>query len=578
MKNLKRLFSFFMILTVLPVCLCLNSAKALEDDGVIRVLLTKLQLTDQLHVALDGSYSLDNMSFQRGSQLLFSISNNRIMLYYEGIAVDLGEKAVLIRHEDAGSSENGFRANHSFYLHPGDLHLSILDGSLRAVLHAPIEEYLYGVVPYEMSDTFPVEALKAQAIAARTYALRKKLSSSDLDYDVVDNTNDQAYYGILWSNKNAIEAVDGTRGLCGIYKNRLAECFYSASNGGQTELVHHVWGKGDYGYITMTDDPYDLENRDSVVKSFQIPKSISDNDMLGVLKDAVLAELTEPIGSLGYDGTPENIKILSVDELKVTSPLFVDSPSRLMTKLYLSLTVQGRKYIHTAATYAEEDVSMFSTPSPTQYQAENSPIPVILGDFETIKEPLYVELDLFPTVETLCGLDINSGINNEMVTVQEHGNVYELQSRRYGHGVGMSQRGAQTMALNYGWTYEQILRFYYPGMEIGTIRYVYTAPTSLPMDFLATPGPAASPTPRPTLMPATAQLNSGEFKVVVNQIDTNSYLNLRLEPSASAPVVRQLYYGQELIVTGVQEDWLQVKTDAVQGYVMTQFVEKIIRN
>ena len=192
MEKLKRICSLFLILMIAMTTVAFGTAYALEDSGVVRVLLTRLQLTDQLKLALDGSYSLNNMSFQRGSQLLFSVSGQRIMLYYEGIAVDVGEEAVLIRHEDLTNTENGFRANDSFYLHPGDLHLSIKDGMLRAVLHAPVEEYLYGVVPYEMSNSFPLEALKAQAITARTYALRKKLATENADYDLVDNTNDQA--------------------------------------------------------------------------------------------------------------------------------------------------------------------------------------------------------------------------------------------------------------------------------------------------------------------------------------------------------------------------------------------------
>ena len=97
-----------------------------------------------------------------------------------------------------------------------------------------VEDYLLGVVPYEMGDSFPLEALKAQAIAARTYALRK--SGSSEDYDVEDTTNDQAYRGRSASSPLSEQAVRETKGICGVYKGALAQCFYSASNGGQTEL------------------------------------------------------------------------------------------------------------------------------------------------------------------------------------------------------------------------------------------------------------------------------------------------------------------------------------------------------
>jgi len=119
------------------------------------------------------------------------------------------------------------------------------------------------------------------------------------------------------------------------------------------------------------------------------------------------------------------------------------------------------------------------------------------------------------------------------------------------------------------------MRFYYPGLSIGTVKYTASEATPLPHSFLATPGPAATPTPRPTLMPATAALEKDQYKVIVNQIGVNSYLNLRLEPNTVSPVVRQLYYGQELIVLKEQGEWLQVKTDAAEGYVMAEFVARI---
>lgn len=66
------------------------------------------------------------------------------------------------------------------------------------------------------------------------------------------------------------------------------------------------------------------------------------------------------------------------------------------------------------------------------------------------------------------GLSINIS-QNELITVSDIGSAFMIESRRYGHGVGMSQRGAQQMAAQYGMTYEEILGFYYPGM--GLLQY-----------------------------------------------------------------------------------------------------------
>ena len=141
---------------------------ARAEKNTVRVLLTRLNLTDRLEIALDGSYTLDGMSFQRGSRLVLSCTTGRIMVYYEGMALDSGKELVLTRHQAAEGLENGLRLNGDYALYRGDLHVKTDGKMLTAVLHIPIEEYLLGVVPYEMSDSFPLEALKAQAVAART--------------------------------------------------------------------------------------------------------------------------------------------------------------------------------------------------------------------------------------------------------------------------------------------------------------------------------------------------------------------------------------------------------------------------
>ena len=90
-----------------------------------------------------------------------------------------------------------------------------------------------------------------------------------------DTTNDQAYRGRTTNSPLSEQAVKETEGLCGVYRGALAQCFYSASNGGQTELGQHVWPNSDsdaYGYMDMRDDPYDLENKNSVVKRYTLDK------------------------------------------------------------------------------------------------------------------------------------------------------------------------------------------------------------------------------------------------------------------------------------------------------------------
>ena len=553
------------------------SAEVEKMSGVVRVLLTRVKATDQLKISLDGSYTLNEIAFQRGSQLTVSNSKGDLYVYYEGMSLKMGKQMTLVRHETDEGLENGVRFNGAYELHPGDVKLTALNGNIRVVLHTPVEEYLLGVVPYEMSDSFPLEALKAQAVAARTYALKR--TSSAKDYDVEDNTNDQAYYGVKVQNKNAARAVLETAGQCGFYQGNMADCYYSASNGGQTELVSHVWGRKNPGYLIMTDDPYDLQNPESVVKRARLPKELKSNDDLGALKEPVLSALSELLESKGYDGDMEQIQVVGIVAAETALPKYLDSPSKIHTLLRLSLTVQARRLIVDEPLMDEEDVSIFTvidddSPLPTDTPAP-SPLPGEKWSApEMLPEPVLVTLDLFPLVEQACGLSINSG-SNELITVKESAASFTLEARRFGHGVGMSQRGAQCMAGLYRWTYEQILRFYYPGMQLETVTYTATLAPRLDSRFLTTPGPAATPTPRPTVMPVNSTPGPEEYKVKVTNIGENSYLNMRAQPSTQADIIRLLYYGQELIVTHEEGDWLTVRTDELTGFVMKEFVRKV---
>ena len=560
-------------LSALVMLLTLSLALPVDaraEKNIVRVLLTRLNLTDRLEIALDGSYTLDGMSFQRGSRLVLSCATGRIMAYYEGMALDSGKELILTRHQAAEGLENGLRLNGDYALYRGDLHVTTDGKTLTAVLHIPIEEYLLGVVPYEMSDSFPLEALKAQAVAARTYALYKMRGASGA-YDLVDNTNDQVFRGYNASNERAIRAVQETAGVACYNGSALAICYYTASNGGQVELVRNVWGKGEGDYITMHDDPYDVENPESVVKSAAIAKTAKDGIVYNQqLTDYLLDGVSEAVTALGYSGDAADTRIAGVAGVSLHTPQG-GTNSKVMTQMRFDLAVQCRQ--KPTAAMQDEEVNLFALPETTP-EATSTPQPT-QAPFVTLEKTLQVDVPVFSAIEPWLGLSIN-GSNNEILTVREENDRFAIESRRYGHGVGMSQRGAQWMAGQYGWTYDQILRFYYPGLALKKTDTQVTLPPAVSAAFLTTPGPAATPTPRPTLMPASDQLRAGEWRVRVTQISANSSLNLRSAPSTASDVLRVLYYGQELLASPCDEEgWIKVRTDVTEGYVMEKFVEKI---
>ena len=193
-----------------------------------------------------------------------------------------------------------------------------------------------------------------------------------------------------------------------------------------------------------------------------------------------------------------------------------------------------------------------------------------------LSDELTVDLPIFGSegVEQALGLSINK-LDNELITVSDAGDRYIIEARRFGHGLGMSQRGAEYMAGTYGWTYEEILAFYYPGMEFTTRRYAPAILPAIAEEQAATPRPTAEPTPRPTLIPV-GELPEGAFYAEVALASDDSTLNLRAEPNTTAQIHCALMNRQPVIVLRELGDgWVQVQVGSLTGYVAAQYLRLI---
>ena len=428
-------------------------------DPQVRVLLRRLQITDRIDVSLSSAYGLcteqgTELYLPGGSQISFQLKEGSIFVYCGALTLNGGADLTLTRYADPGATEIGFRRVNYPALYQGDLRLKISEGALLPILTLHVEDYLLGVVPYEMSNSFPLEALKAQTVAARTYVLRKR--SPDADYDVVDTTNDQVFRGYISGYGNAEKAVEETYGVCGFYKGKLGQCYYAASNGGQTELVESVWpGGGDYGYYAVADDPYDVENPYSVVKSVTLQKSYTneEHDIAPYgLRNLLATVLRDELTALGFDPAPASIRVNTVSDARLSGE------GKRMDTLYLTVQISGRTRQDAAVPAVDsdqEEVSLVldgsaetaaptpgSSPSPEVSAVPSAtpsatPAPVY-GPFTAIEQPFQLEIAIFPTAEKLLAMSISSNYENELWTLVETDTAYRLEARRFGHGVGMS--------------------------------------------------------------------------------------------------------------------------------------------
>ena len=406
-KFIKRTFSLMLALLLLlnVVTLWRSDGAQAASDGMIRVKLSRLGSPSSVTFRTSGAYTVNGSRLSDGASATVSASSGVLTLTSGGKTLATGTTISVNRTSGGTSCGVRFTSPSLGNLFCGDVIFTASGGAVQTVLRIYIETYLYGVVPYEMSNSFPIEALKAQAVSARTYAMRAKRSGGS--YDVTDSTTSQVFRGYTSSYANAIRAVDETKGVCLMSGGSYAQCYYTASNGGQTESAKNIWGGG-ASYLTVKDDPYDLENPSSIVKSASIAKDGA------AISSALEAKILQAAGL-------NDARIVSVNAAELHTPRYA-APSRTYTRLRLNVT--------------------FSVNGETRVRDVN--------------------LGTYGDLETHFGLSINSG-SNEIVSLSEKDDAFVLSFRRFGHGVGLSQRGAQWMALNYGKNYSEILEFYYPG-------------------------------------------------------------------------------------------------------------------
>ena len=421
----RRVCAMIAALALVFVVLGAPGARA-EADGMVRVRLTRLGAPTAIVMTADCDYYLasdPSVRVKAGTQIRVTADGDQLTLQAGSARVELGQSARLMRSE-AGNRGVRFTQPELSNRFCGDLGFSASGGVINTVLNIYIENYLYGVVGYEMSPSSNIEALKAQAVAARTYALRKKASRAEAAYDLTDTTSDQVFKGYSGQSEyeNVVRAVDMTRGGVLYYGDALAMCYYSASNGGQTESSRNAWGSA-LAYTQVKDDPYDYESG-ATVKTAVIRKDASD--MHPSLKSALVEGMRDQLADNKLSTAPSDIRVNYVEAIVPGEARFV-APSRVYKSLVFRLNVTG-----------------------------------MTADGTPRTGTVAVSIPTFGGLEKWYELSINSE-DNETVWVKETDAAFEVSFRRFGHGVGMSQRGAQDMAANHGMRMVDILSFYYPG-------------------------------------------------------------------------------------------------------------------
>ncbi len=341
---------------------------------------------------------------------------------------------------------------------------------MTAVNIVGLEDYLYGVVPSEMPQSYEMEALKAQAIAARSYAMTMLNTHISLGYQLCDTTNCQVYKGYSGEAARTSQAVDLTAGEVACYNGKPIEAYFSASSGGYSENSENVWY---YALPYLRAVPEIAEDGDN---SWTVTLTLDDLDALlsakganiGTAEDIVITKLStggriQEMQIVGSKGA----KTLTKEDIRTY--FSAASCGSLPGKMFTINGKGGEIGVYSSSlskTTSSKEASTAISGSLAAAAAKNGIVAKTEGTLSSINGK---NISVFEgssasasTVNTTQSSDYQVYSVN-ISTVKNGRFVIEGVGR--GHGVGLSQKGAQAMA-KLGYTYEEILKYYYTGITI----------------------------------------------------------------------------------------------------------------
>ncbi len=356
-----------------------------------------------------------------GDEIVTELAETKILVSWaEDGTVQLispADSTVLYTHENGNAPITLTPADHTTVFiggteYRGAAQFIRTDLGLTVINYVDIEDYLKGVVPGEMPSSWPTEALKAQAVCARNYAMTNWNKFQNYGFNLDDSIQSQVYLGVKAEKPETNKAIEETQGIYLKYGDTYASTFFYSSSGGHTENSENVWSAA-LPYLVGVEDPYDTS------REWTVPYTPD--------------EIEEKLAGIG-------VNIGDVIDLEVVE---TSASGRII----------DLKIVGTEGTYhlkKEKSRSLFNLRSNlftiTKKGDTPEPVTVVTSkglEERSISQPILTATGLIP---------VDVGIPTE----------YIMTGTGYGHGVGMSQYGAKGMAEQ-GYNYEQILKHYFTG-------------------------------------------------------------------------------------------------------------------
>ncbi len=433
----------------------------------------------------NAAYTTLNAVYENGSITLYGDDGNVVLQNFERYA------AAAMDFDDGGV----IKADGKEYR--GCIIFTVNSvGTLNLINALDIDEYVYGVLNGEMHHGHPKEALKAQAVAARSFALMNLRRHSDYGFDVCTSTHCQVYKGYSDEYTETNAAVDETSGLCIYSGGKVVSAYYFKNSGGYTQDISDVWGSK-ASYLKAVKDEYSPEYKWSATLSFDEIKSKlgSAGNSIGDITriEIVSRNKSGAVDTLKFIGTSGNVSISkekirnlfgasviksthfsfsgystgnSVDNAENNNSISIPSASSGTVKLNLSsVNVIGSGGIMNSFSSKNSVSVMGADGKITNSELKNT--------YAANKDAVLHTQNSADSANTnkntgngdsdKSGTQNKANIDTSVEYVTE--SPVTFTGLGYGHGIGMPQDSAIEMAKQ-GFAFDEILKHYYTDIEI----------------------------------------------------------------------------------------------------------------
>ncbi len=419
----------------------------------------------------------DNESLTKADKITLNLSDGSVQLICGGEAIaslkaDGSECIVGGNFRDGGSDASGQAELIGFggkNYRGGIIPYLNSNGQLNIINYLSIDDYVRGVVHSEIGQSSHIEAIKAQAVAIRSFAYVNRDTHKDQGFDMCTTTHCQVYSGADSEYRSTNRAVDETLGEMIYYENKPAAAYYCANSGGHTQNSEDVWTKT-LGHLRGKPDEYSPESNWTV--------------------SMTRADLTAKMAPQGI-GTVESVTVDRLDPSGYVASLTINGSRD--SKTYTKETIRSALGVSLRSrffTITSGDGSGSTGGQTSETGGASSAGGEYYGQGSSGVSPLGSSVNILSsggiTVKQFDGLTVmnadgqkkvvqaqqqtpsdgqNSAASVMTVTFSADSDLLIINGKGFGHGVGMSQQGAQQMGLK-GFSYKDILNYYYTGIEV----------------------------------------------------------------------------------------------------------------